>query len=151
MAKATGIPLVDLGVAAMLGKKAKELALASYQWKKLEKVCVKGVVFPFGKFKEADSILGPEMKSTGETMGRGHDYAEALMKALIQCQGSIPDKGKIFVSLREKDKSESLPRLVQYFLSFIIISSESETAPITILAYSTPSSILIALSPSEAF
>ncbi len=111
MAKATGIPLVDLGVAAMLGKKSKELSLSNYDWKKLEKVCVKGVVFPFGKFKEADSILGPEMKSTGETMGRGQDYAEALMKALIQCHGSIPDQGKIFVSLREKDKPELLKTL----------------------------------------
>lgn len=108
MAKATGIPLVDLGVKAMLGKKKEEVKPSQFDWKKLAQVCVKGVVFPFNKFKEADSILGPEMKSTGETMGRGSDYAEALMKALIQSYGLIPSSGKAFVSLREKDKEELL-------------------------------------------
>lgn len=106
--KATGVPLIDLGVAASLGQKAKDLRLSEYQWRNTDMVAVKGVVFPFKKFQEADSILGPEMKSTGETMGRGRDYPEALMKAFLTSQMTFPQKGEVFFSLREKDKEPLL-------------------------------------------
>ncbi len=104
IAKATGIPLVDLGIWAMLGRKKAEVKPELYNWQKLDAVSVKGVVFPFKKFPEADTVLGPEMKSTGETMGRGEDYAEALMKALITSQMVFPQSGEVFFSLRDKDK-----------------------------------------------
>ncbi len=90
VAKATGIPLIDLGVAAALGKRRGELNIDDYQWRESDIVAVKGVVFPFKKFPEADSILGPEMKSTGETMGRGEDYSEALMKAFVSSSYKLP-------------------------------------------------------------
>jgi len=109
VAKATGIPLIDLGVMAMLQKKAKDLPLDRLRWRKTKTVSVKGVVFPFKKFPEADSILGPEMKSTGESMGRGLDYSEALMKAFVSSHIAFPQKGEVFFSLREKDKDELLP------------------------------------------
>lgn len=109
LAKATGIPIVDLGIQAMLGVKKSQMDLDKYDWKKIGLVCVKGVVFPFKKFPEADSILGPEMKSTGESMGRGKDYSEALMKAFISSQTKLPKKGEVFLSLREKDKDVLLP------------------------------------------
>ncbi|USN49060.1 MAG: carbamoyl-phosphate synthase large subunit [Pseudobdellovibrionaceae bacterium] len=109
LVKATGVPLVDLGVKAMLGAPASELALSELDWKALDKVCVKGVVFPFKKFAEADSILGPEMKSTGESMGRGADYSEALLKALFSSRVSLPLSGEVFLSLRDKDKTDLLP------------------------------------------
>lgn len=109
IAKATNIPLVDLGVKAMLGKKKSEVQPERYDWHRTGTVCVKGVVFPFKKFPEADSILGPEMKSTGETMGRGRDYSEALLKAVIACGLQIPTEGEVFLSLRDKDKAELLP------------------------------------------
>ncbi len=112
VAKATRIPLTDLGVMAMLGYDATKVHPEKYDWSKVTKVSVKGVVFPFKKFPEADSILGPEMKSTGETMGRGDDYAEALMKASISSHINLPAKGEVFLSLRDKDK-ESLFSLVQ--------------------------------------
>src|SRR5690606_22718839 len=80
-----------------------------YRWRDAPVVSVKGVVFPFKKFFEADSILGPEMKSTGETMGRGSDYAEALLKALMASHLTLPQSGEVFLSLREKDKAELLP------------------------------------------
>lgn len=109
VAKATGIPLIDLGVAACIGLKAKELKLENYNWSETQTVSVKGVVFPFKKFPQADSILGPEMKSTGETMGRGNDYAEALMKSFISSSYRLPLEGEVFISLREKDKEPLLP------------------------------------------
>ncbi len=109
IAKATGIPLVDLGVEAILGKTKDEVKIDKYRWRDIPNVCVKGVVFPFKKFSESDSILGPEMKSTGESMGRGSDYSEALMKAFISSHVKLPSKGEVFFSLREKDKDLMLP------------------------------------------
>jgi carbamoyl-phosphate synthase large subunit len=105
VAKATGIPLIDLGVAAMIGKTKSELKLESLNWRKIETVSVKGVVFPFKKFSESDSLLGPEMKSTGESMGRGKDYSEALSKAFLASNMRLPRIGQVFFSLRDKDKS----------------------------------------------
>ncbi len=109
LAKAAAVPLVDLGIQAMMGLKKNEVEIEKYDWKKIELVAVKGVVFPFKKFPEADSILGPEMKSTGESMGRGAGYSEALMKAFIASQVHLPEKGEVFLSLREKDKKVLLP------------------------------------------
>lgn len=106
IAKATGIPLVDLGVKGILGMDAQVVKPERYDWHKIKGVSVKGVVFPFKKFPEADSILGPEMKSTGETMGRGTDYPEALLKAVISSDLQLPTEGEVFLSLREKDKDE---------------------------------------------
>ncbi len=108
VSKATGIPLVDLGIEAAMGTRAKELKPERFQWRNSPVVSVKGVVFPFKKFPEADSLLGPEMKSTGESMGIGKDYPEALMKALLSSQVKLPSKGEVFFSLREKDKMELL-------------------------------------------
>lgn len=109
VAKATGIPLIDLGVAAMLGKKKSEMNLGGLNWRSSKQVSVKGVVFPFKKFPEADSILGPEMKSTGESMGRGADYSEALCKAFLSSNIKLPKNGQVFFSLRDKDKESMLP------------------------------------------
>lgn len=107
--KATGIPLIDLGVAAMLGRTAAQIKPERFNWRARNQVSVKGVVFPFKKFPEADTILGPEMKSTGESMGRGADYGEALLKAMLSSHMKFPEKGEVFLSLREKDKAILLP------------------------------------------
>lgn len=109
VAKATGIPLIDLGVAAVLGKKKKDLKFENLNWRKIKNVSVKGVVFPFKKFSESDSLLGPEMKSTGESMGRGKDYSEALSKAFLSSNIKLPKMGQVFFSLRDKDKEKLLP------------------------------------------
>jgi carbamoyl-phosphate synthase large subunit len=109
LVKSSGVPLVDLGVKGILGYTKAQVQPDRYDWRLLDNVCVKGVVFPFKKFFESDTILGPEMKSTGESMGRGSDYAEALMKAMIGSHITLPQKGEVFLSLREKDKAELLP------------------------------------------
>ena len=101
LSKATGVPLVDLAVEAMLGYDKPVVV----DWKDVQKISVKGVVFPFKKFEDVDSILGPEMKSIGEVMGRGVDYSEALLKALVSCQLTFPLEGEVFLSLKEKDKA----------------------------------------------
>lgn len=111
LAKATGIPIVDLGVQAQLGMKLTEDEIKKHQWQNISQTYVKGVVFPFKKFAESDSILGPEMKSTGETMGRGKSYSEALIKAFVSSSYTLPEKGDIFLSLRDKDKAPLLPTL----------------------------------------
>jgi len=108
IAKATQLPLIDTGVKAML-KPLSQGDTKIFEDKKVEYVCVKGVVFPFKKFPEADSVLSPEMKSTGETMGRSKTFDEALMKAMIGAGIRLPETGEIFFSLRDKDKHEMLP------------------------------------------
>ncbi len=113
ISKATHIPLVDLGVLAVLGRTKAEVNPDFYDWRLIEDVAVKGVVFPFKKFPDADSILGPEMKSTGESMGRGRDYSEALLKASIASHIHIPPRGEVFLSLRDKDKETMVPLVRQ--------------------------------------
>ncbi len=128
IAKASGIPLVDLGAMAIVGKTAKDIHAENYNWRQMDGVSVKGVVFPFKKFPDADSILGPEMKSTGETMGRGADYAEALLKALVGSNVALPQSGEVFLSLREKDKVELLPSVRELLSMGYTLSATSGTS-----------------------
>ncbi len=107
IAKSMGVPLVDYSVLAMLGEPCPE-ELKTFNWFELDQVSVKGVVFPFKKFPASDSLLGPEMKSTGESMGRGDDYPTALLKAFQGTDIRIPKQGEIFLSLRDKDKKDLL-------------------------------------------
>jgi carbamoyl-phosphate synthase large subunit len=109
--KATQIPLVDLGIKAQMGLELSEQERMNYNWRTLDKICVKGVVFPFKKFADSDSILGPEMKSTGETMGRSDTYSDALVKAFVSSYLNLPASGEVFLSLRDKDKEPMLPLL----------------------------------------
>lgn len=128
IAKATGVPIVDLGVRAILGQNKEQVRPELWDWHSIEGVSVKGVVFPFKKFADSDSILGPEMKSTGESMGRGQDYPEALLKALLSSHVSLPSSGEVFMSLREKDKLDLLP-VAQKFLDLgYTLSATSGTA-----------------------
>ena len=101
LSKAAGVPIVDFAVEALLDYEKP----AHVDWSAVKTISVKGVVFPFKKFDDVDSILGPEMKSIGEVMGRGGDYASALLKALVSCQLTFPLEGEVFLSLKEKDKA----------------------------------------------
>lgn len=109
LAKATHIPIIDLGIMAQMNTELSSEKAKEYNWRSLDKVCVKGVVFPFKKFAESDSVLGPEMKSTGEIMGRAESYSEALVKAFVASSLSLPGAGEVFLSLRDKDKAPLLP------------------------------------------
>ena len=128
LSKATNVPLVDLAVLAMLGWPAEKVKPDRYDWKSQKGVSVKGVVFPFKKFEDVDSILGPEMKSIGEVMGRGSNYSEAILKALYSSQLHLPKRGEIFLSLRDKDKEELLPMARQLLEMGYTLSATGGTA-----------------------
>src|SRR5579863_6971582 len=102
VSKATGLPLAKVAARVMTGRKLKQLVGA------IERVpgyfSVKEAVFPFVKFPEADPILGPEMKSTGEVMGTGRTFGEAYAKAQSASGVTLPRKGVCFISVRDRDK-----------------------------------------------
>ena len=126
ISKATGVPLVDLAVKAMMGYRKKKVDLKA--WRPKKSIYVKGVVFPFKKFKKTDSILGPEMKSIGEVMGISSDYPTALTKALISSAFHFPEKGEIFLSLRDKDKIFLLSDIQNLVKSGYTLSATKGTA-----------------------
>ena len=102
VSKATGVPLAKLAAKAMLGKTLKELGLTTE--KEIKHVAVKEAVFPFDRFSGVDTILGPEMKSTGEVMGIDEDFGIAYAKAQLSSNNRIPVSGKIVISVRDEDK-----------------------------------------------
>jgi len=102
VSKATGVPLAKISARCMAGR-----SLVS-QGVKGEVVppyySVKEAVFPFIKFPGVDTILGPEMKSTGEVMGVGETFAEAFVKSQLAANVRLPTSGKVFLSVRDADK-----------------------------------------------
>jgi len=102
VSKATGVALAKAGARVMTGRTLAELGLTRERVP--EYFSVKEAVFPFGKFPEADPILGPEMKSTGEVMGTGRSFGEAYAKAQTASGVVIPTRGVCLISVRDRDK-----------------------------------------------
>jgi len=102
VSKATGIPLAKIAAKIMVGKTLKELGLT--EERPPTHIAVKEAVFPFDRFPGVDTILGPEMKSTGEVMGIDEDFGVAFGKSQLACGNRIPLSGKVFISLKDKDK-----------------------------------------------
>jgi carbamoyl-phosphate synthase large subunit len=102
VSKATGVPLAKIAAQVMTGRKLRELGATTEQVPVY--YSVKEAVFPFTKFPEADPILGPEMKSTGEVMGTGRTFGEAYAKAQAASGVTLPRKGVCFISVRDRDK-----------------------------------------------
>ncbi|MBQ7607178.1 MAG: carbamoyl-phosphate synthase large subunit [Desulfovibrionaceae bacterium] len=102
VSKATGVPLPYLATQVMLGKKLSELD--PWSMRKGGFTCVKEAVMPFDRFPGVDVILGPEMHSTGEVMGMGATFAEAFHKSQLGAGQIIPTKGRLFLSVNERDK-----------------------------------------------
>jgi carbamoyl-phosphate synthase large subunit len=103
VSKATSLPLAKIAARCMAGKSLAEQGITSEVIP--DYFSVKEAVFPFVKFPGIDPILGPEMKSTGEVMGVGRDFAEAFAKALLGASVSLPSEGAAFVSVRDADKA----------------------------------------------
>jgi carbamoyl-phosphate synthase large subunit len=103
VSKAIGVPLAKLGALVMVGKTLDELGFTQEIWPR--HYSVKEAVFPFVKFPGADTLLGPEMKSTGEVMGIDSDFGRAYAKAQIQAGNSLPVKGNVLVSVRREDRA----------------------------------------------
>jgi carbamoyl-phosphate synthase large subunit len=111
LSKATGVPLVKLAMQVIMGRKLSEIG-ASDDMPKMNHYAVKGVVFPFLKLPGSDTVLGPEMKSTGESMGADQAFPMAFMKALLGANFRIPDKGGVAISLKDGDKERAAPLAV---------------------------------------
>ncbi len=107
VAKATGVPIAKIGARVMAGAKLAEFrldddAIAPH-------VAVKEAVFPFARFTGVDTILGPEMKSTGEVMGLDASFERAFLKAQLGAGVRLPEKGTVFLSVRDGDKGGLVP------------------------------------------
>ncbi len=106
VSKATGRPLAQIAAKVMAGQSLKEQGVAGDIIPKY--VSVKEAVFPFVKFPGVDTLLGPEMKSTGEVMGIDYDFGKAFAKAQLGAGVKLPRAGKIFVSIKDSDKEQIL-------------------------------------------
>ncbi|MBA4371146.1 MAG: carbamoyl phosphate synthase large subunit, partial [Coriobacteriaceae bacterium] len=105
VSKATGVPLAKVAARVMAGHKLAEMGLPDEE-RELGRFCVKEAVMPFGRFPGADSLLGPEMKSTGEVMGVAEDFPAAYAKSQLAIDYSLPTSGVAFVSVADRDKRE---------------------------------------------
>jgi carbamoyl-phosphate synthase large subunit len=114
VSKATGLPLAKLAARVMAGRTLDELGVGDYVAPPY--VSVKEAVFPFVKFSGVDTLLGPEMKSTGEVMGIDSDFGRAYAKAQSAAGMKLPCQGTVLVSVRDEDKarvSEAVRVLVE--------------------------------------
>ncbi len=106
ISKVTGVPMVDLATACMLGAKLKDLGYGTGLYKTPPYVAVKVPVFSFEKLIDVDVQLGPEMKSTGEVLGIGTTMGEALYKGLIAAGYKMKKNGAMFITVKNSDKGE---------------------------------------------
>ena len=106
VSKATGEPLAKIAARCMVGKTFEQ------QGARVEvapqHICVKEAVFPFAKFLGVDPVLGPEMRSTGEVMGVGRTFGEALFKSQLGSGSVLPPSGTVFISVRDEDKPKAI-------------------------------------------
>ncbi len=102
VSKAIGVPLAKLAARVMGGKTLAELGFT--EKKTISHVAVKEAVFPFAKFPGVDTLLGPEMKSTGEVMGIDADFGMSFAKSQIAAGNPMPLSGRVFLSVKDKDK-----------------------------------------------
>jgi carbamoyl-phosphate synthase large subunit len=114
VSKVTGVPLAKVATSVMLGRTLAELRdeglvpAEPRHYLRLPHTAVKAAVLPFGRFPGVDTLLGPEMRSTGEVMGIDADPGRALAKALVASGASLPREGTIFLSVANRDKRSIL-------------------------------------------
>jgi len=123
VSKATGVPLAKVAALVMAGQMLAEMDLPRDD-REPKRFCVKEAVMPFGRFPGADSVLGPEMKSTGEVMGVAADFPAAYAKSQLAIDYSLPTSGTAFISVCDRDKRQiaSLAKHLQ-ILGFKIMST----------------------------
>ncbi len=113
VSKAIGVPLAKVATKVMLGKTLKQQGHVGVA--RFDSVAVKESVFPFLKLPGVDSILGPEMRSTGEVMGIDDDYAAAVFKALRAAGQKVPLQGSVYMTIADADKHAILPAARHFF------------------------------------
>ena len=109
ISKVTNLPMIEIATRVILGEKLRNLGYGTGLYRKSEYICVKMPVFSFEKIKNADTSLGPEMKSTGEVLGVSTKFENAVLKAFIGSGVNIKTNGNILITVRDKDKEEMLP------------------------------------------
>ena len=107
LSKATGVPLAKVAARVMIGNTLSDIGLVDDL--EVAGVFVKAPVFPFVRFPGVDTLLGPEMKSTGEVMGGASNFGTAFAKAQLSAGQRLPDSGKAFISVNDEDKSNVVP------------------------------------------
>jgi carbamoyl-phosphate synthase large subunit len=107
VSKAIGLPLAKIATRIILGKRLRDMGLVGVA--SIDHIAVKASVFPFLKLPGVDSILGPEMRSTGEVMGIDHDFNAACYKALISAGYKLPLKGSVYITVGDADKESICP------------------------------------------
>ncbi|WP_058485516.1 carbamoyl-phosphate synthase large subunit [Defluviitalea phaphyphila] len=117
LSKVTKIPMVKVAIKVILGEKIIDQGYGVGLYKSTNLIAVKAPVFSFQKLHNVDVALTPEMKSTGEVLGVDSVYDKALFKAFSGAGYTFPNKGKVFVSLRKKDREEAL-KIVKDFINF---------------------------------
>jgi carbamoyl-phosphate synthase large subunit len=129
VAKATGVAVAKIGARVMAGERLARFNLDDSV--ALRHVAVKEAVFPFARFPNVDTLLGPEMKSTGEVMGLDTNFARAFAKAQLGAGVKLPLAGTVFLSVKESDKAAIVPvarRLAE--LGFSILATKGTAAVI---------------------
>jgi carbamoyl-phosphate synthase large subunit len=123
VSKATGVPLAKLAAAVMVGQSLDEAGVPDEVV--IPYVAVKEAVFPFAKLPNVDTLLGPEMRSTGEVMGIADSFGMAFAKAQIGADGALPLSGTIFVTVNDNDKRTVLPIVRRFHeMGFAILATE---------------------------
>lgn len=125
LSKVTGIPMAQVATKIMLGESLAQQGYQTGLWPESKEVAVKVPVFSFAKLHQVDITLGPEMKSTGEVMGRDLDYKRAVYKGLIAAGISLPRFGTVVATIGDKNKQEVVP-LIRRFerLGYRVIATE---------------------------
>ena len=123
VSKATGVPFAKIAAKVMAGKTLHELGLVTEP--RVDGYFVKAPVFPFGRFPREDTVLGPEMKSTGEVMGSAPTFGEAYAKALLGAGVALPRGGTAFISVNDNDKRPVIVQLARELgnLGFRVIAT----------------------------
>ncbi len=129
VAKATGVPVAKIGARVMAGAKLAEFRLDGQAV--APHVAVKEAVFPFARFPDVDTILGPEMKSTGEVMGLDASFERAFAKSQLGAGVRLPSEGSVFISVKAADK-KALPAIARRLndMGFSLIATSGTAANI---------------------
>lgn len=124
LSKVTGIPMAQVATKIMLGQSIQDQGYQDGLWPESAEVAVKIPVFSFAKLRRVDITLGPEMKSTGEVMGRDRNYERAVYKGLLAAGISLQRFGTIIATIGDKNKEEAVPLLQRFHqLGFKIVST----------------------------
>jgi carbamoyl-phosphate synthase large subunit len=127
VSKATGLQLAKIAARCMVGRTLAQQGIGAEVTP--EYFSVKEAVFPFVKFPGVDTILGPEMKSTGEVMGVGHSFGEAFVKSQMAAGVKLPTSGTVFVSVKNADKPKIVPMARElHALGFSLVATKGTAA-----------------------